>query len=381
MNELKQERTKLFTDIYDGVKPSRIPIRVGVSQEAAIDYCKMDLKKTQWDTNAYFSFMDTVSEQLGCDVAPVSMNVRTPAYYQILESKAFVMSSSGVMQHPEVKSMEPEEYDEFIADPYAFLLEKALPRIYPGFGGDRIKASLNLAKAMKADEDYKKAQLIAMAKINEKYSYAHFPLGGITEAPYDFLADVLRSFTEIAKDIRRCPEKIAEACDAVLPYMEKCAVSCMSSKYCRTMIPIHMPAFMNTKQFEKYYWPSFLKLCQFIYESGSNSQLLLQGDMVRYIDYINELPGNPDVRHEYGDMEEVALRTNKKHIITGLYPVTMLETNSKQECIDYAKKAVDILGRNGNYIFNFDKPILSLKRNSMENLRAVIATVREYGVY
>ena len=381
MNELKQERTGLFTDIYDGIRPKRIPIKIQLSHEAAIQYCKMDLKRTQWDSNAYFSFMDIVSAQLESDANPIQINVRTPAYYQILESKSFVMSSSGVIQHPEVKSMEAQEYDEFIADPYAFLLEKALPRIYKGFDGNPVKASLNLAKAMAASEDYKKAQLMAMAKINEKYSYAHFPLGGITEAPFDFLADVLRSFTEITKDVRRYPEKISEACDAVLPYMQKCAVSHLSSNYCRTMIPIHMPAFINTKQFEKYWWPSFSKLCQLIYESGSNCLLLLQGDMVRFIDYFNELPGNPEVRHEFGDMEEVVSRTNKRHILTGLYPITMLETCSKQECIDYAKKAVDILGREGNYIFSFDKPILSISENSMENLRAVIATVREYGVY
>ncbi|ACL19875.1 conserved hypothetical protein [Desulfitobacterium hafniense DCB-2] len=381
MIQLKQERNQLFTDIYDGLKPKRIPIRIQVTHEAAIQYCKMDLKHTQWDKTAYFSFMDKVSAQLETDLTPVSMNVRTPAYYQILESEAFVMSSSGVLQHPEVKSMEAKEYDEFIEDPYSFILTKALPRVYKGFGGDPVRKSLNLAKAMAAYEDYKKAQLVAMSKINEKYGYAHLPIGGVTEAPYDFLADVLRSFTEISKDIRRCPDKIAEACDAVLPYLQRCAVSPMSSNYNRTMIPVHMPPFMNTKQFEKYFWPSFKQLVQFIYERGSNCWLLLQGDMVRYIDYINELPGNPEVRHEYGDMKEVLERTNKKHIISGLYPVTMLETSSEKECMDYARKTVEILGQNGNYIFNFDKPILSLDENSMQNLRAVIATVRKYGEY
>lgn len=385
MNEsikLKEERTKIFQDVYDGVKPSRVPIHIQVAHEAAIEYCDLDMKKTQWDASAYPSYMEPVCKMLDkADTFPISFNVRIASMYQMLEAKSFVMSSSGVLQHPEMHSMEQDEYDEFIADPYAFMLTKALPRIYKGLDGDPVKAALNLTKAFTAFEDYKKQQLITMGKLCGQYGFANFPNGGVTEAPFDFVADLLRSFSGISLDIRRCPEKIAEACEAVLPYMQKCATSKFSSNYSRTMIPVHMPAFMNTKQFEKYWWPSFYKLAQYIYDSGSNCWLLLQGDMMRYIEYLNELPGTPEVRHEAGDMAEIVARTNKKHIISGIYPVMMLQTATKDECTDYAKKVIDTMGQNGNFIFNFDKAILSLTGNTNENLRAVLETVSTYGVY
>ncbi|WKY46800.1 uroporphyrinogen decarboxylase family protein [Eubacteriaceae bacterium ES3] len=378
----KTEKEQNLKDIYDGKKPARIPIHIQVGHEAAIEYCQLDLKKTQWDSSAYLSYLEPICQELSdADTFPVSMNVRIAATYQILEAKSFVMSSSGVLQHPEIHSMEQDEYDEFIADPYAFLVEKALPRIYKGLDGNPHQASLNLTKAFASFEDYKKSQLMTMGKLSGQYGFANFPTAGVTEAPYDFVADLLRSFSGISMDIRRCPEKISEACEAILPYMKKCAISKMSSNYGRTMIPIHMPAFMNTKQFEKFWWPSFYKLVDYIYESGSNCWLLLQGDMMRYIEYLNELPGRQEIRHETGDMKEVVTRTNTKHIISGIYPVTMLQTATKQECVDYAKEIIDVMGVNGNYIFNFDKPVLSFSGSTMENLQAVLRTVQDYGKY
>ncbi len=40
------------------------------------------------------------------------------------------MSSTGYMQHSNHECMKEEEYDEFIADPYAFAIDKCLPRLY-----------------------------------------------------------------------------------------------------------------------------------------------------------------------------------------------------------------------------------------------------------
>ena len=41
------------------------------------------------------------------------------------------MGSNGFMQHPEVVPMEPDEYDELIASPIDFYLEKFSPASIP----------------------------------------------------------------------------------------------------------------------------------------------------------------------------------------------------------------------------------------------------------
>ena len=54
--------------------------------------------------------------------------------------------------------------------------------------------------------------------------YGKSNLGGAfaqTDAPFDFIADLLRSFTGMMMDIRRVPDKVEAACEAILPLMVK----------------------------------------------------------------------------------------------------------------------------------------------------------------
>ena len=53
---LQKERNKLFTDLYDGIKPKRIPTFISITWDAAIKYSGMDLKRSQWDNSVTFDF-------------------------------------------------------------------------------------------------------------------------------------------------------------------------------------------------------------------------------------------------------------------------------------------------------------------------------------
>jgi uroporphyrinogen-III decarboxylase len=67
--------------------------------------------------------------------------------------------------------------------------------------------------------------------------------------------------------------------------------------------------------------------------------------------------------------------------LTGLYPITLVGSGTKQQCIDKAKEVLDTLAPNGGYIFSFDKHPLSVKDVNIENLRAVMEYVRINGKY
>ena len=64
-----------------------------------------------------------------------------------------------------------------------------------------------------------------------------------------------------------------------------------------------------------------------------------------------------------------------------MYPSTILREGTKQQCIDKAKEYLDILMPGGNYIFSPQKSPLRKNDINVENVQAVIACVREYGVY
>ena len=102
---------------------------------------------------------------------------------------------------------------------------------------------------------------------------------------------------------------------------------------------------------------------------------------MRYLDYLYEMPTDTYLTFEMGDAKLVKEKLGKKHILAGLFPLGMLRTATKQECIDYTKEFLDIMMPDGKFIFQFDKGALTYNDINLENLIAVCETVRDYGVY
>ncbi|MEG0378264.1 MAG: uroporphyrinogen decarboxylase, partial [Eubacterium sp.] len=213
-----------------------------------------------------------------------------------------IMGATGVMQHPEVHSLEPEEYDTFIKDPFFYMSETLMPRLYPSLDTTPGRRAMVLAQAVKANSDQFAIIGQTMGKIAGKYGYPKAPSGRST-APFDYLADFLRSFTGIAKDMRRCPEKVVDACDALVSVMFREGIpnpEKLPQNY-RVMIPLHMGSFINEKQFEKFYWPSFKRLMDRLVEPGAGVDLFVEDDWMRHMDYLKELKGSVKMQFEYGD--------------------------------------------------------------------------------
>lgn len=378
---IQEERTQLFKNVFDGKVPKRVPIDIDFSWDAAIEYAELDLKTAQWDMKQWPIFYEKMAQEFQNDKLPLTRSNRTPRFYQILQAKSFVMSDSGYMQHPEISCLEVDEYDEFIKDPYNFMTEVLLPRLYPSIQNDTIFSALNFAKAYKAYHDSMQYMTEIADCMTDKYGYAVLPPGAGTEAPFDYLADLIRSFTNINKDIRRCPQKVEEACEALLPLTCKAAIGPVQNQYARCFIPLHMAPFLNKKQFERFWWPTFQKLMKYIFENNMGAWIFCEHDWSDKLDYLAELEGRVYMCFEYGDPSKIKKIVGKNHIVSGLYPISYLQTKSKQECIDEAKRLLDIMAPGGGYIFSTDKIIFSLKGQIAENLKAVLETVREYGQY
>lgn len=181
----------------------------------------------------------------------------------------------------------------------------------------------------------------------------------------------------MSTDLRRRPEMIAEAAQALLPFMKEMG----------TMIPghadiyLHMAPFMNEKLFEQVYWPTFKEFVDYLSANGQEVRLWCERDWMRYLDYLADLPDNTCLYFEIGDPKLVKEKLGTKKIISGLYPSQMLRHNNSSECCDKAKEIIDILAPGGGYIFCTDRGIMSPNDAKMENLQAVFKTVKEYGVY
>ncbi|MTI57573.1 uroporphyrinogen decarboxylase family protein [Geosporobacter ferrireducens] len=382
MKALQQERQQIFKDLYDSKIPKRVPINANLPLEFCIQYAGLPLAETQWTLNGIEEALDKACQMTSSDAYPSGF-ARFPAHLQILGAKGFVMGSNGFIQHPETVGMEVDEYDDFIKNPYDCIMEKVLPRLYSELNTDPVTRSLVFARAFKAFYDYVETYGKIDVKLIEKYGFYTVPMESSSwvTAPFDFIADFLRSFKGIAMDVKRCPEKITEACEAMLPIQIKRGIPPVPSKYGQTFIPLHMGTYLRNSDFEKLYWPTFSKMVHALAEAGQPCVIFCEHDWMRYLDYLYELPENTRLYFEHGDPKRVKDKLGKKHIISGFYPLTYLRTATKQQCIDKAKELIDILAPGGKYYFEFDKSPVTLDSINVENYAAVLQYVAENAKY
>ena len=119
----------------------------------------------------------------------------------------------------------------------------------------------------------------------------------------------------------------------------------------------------------------------YIAEKNVGVKAFVEHDWGDKIDHLGELGSRVEFQFEYGDPQKIKQTLGNKHIISGLYPITLLQTGSEKECTDKAKALLDVLALDGGYIFNTDKTIYSLEGKIADNLKAVIETVKTYGRY
>lgn len=387
--ELQKERGKLYSDFYNNIIPERLFLGFMISGHILAELGELDLFEYQYDFSKLREPARKVCEMIysdSCPVMPASIiGYRNPAFYQLLESQSFVMGSNGFMQHPEVVGMEEDEYPELIKDPYAFLLEKVIPRQYKALDPSNTTYALNRMQMAKSALNHDlMASIPWVTELMEEFGYyAGAPMGssGFCEAPYDFIADQLRSFTGISKDIRRRREELKEACEAVLPLMFKMGMPSNPHPEGTVGTPLHMPTFMREKDFMEVWMPTYKKMFEQYAARGIRGFAFCEDDWMRYLDNLLELPAGMVLMFEYGDPQKIKDKLGKKFIIQGLYPVELLSRGTKQECIDKAKELLDIMMPGGGYIFGFDKNPLTLSDVNLENLAALAEFVRDYGVY
>lgn len=383
LKALKEERAKRWDDLYRGIIPDRVPIDFNLSTEVYIEEYGLPLGKTLWTLEHLEDAFYNMAQHLPADMLPKDSG-RLPFHSIVSGNLGVQMGSGGFMQHPEVHTMEPEEYDEFIESPYDFVLSKAIPRLFSNMTGvDPARAMAVFYMSIKSKNDTMARYGQAYAKVSERLGYYAIPgpMGSRSLAPLDFVADYQRGFTGMSKDLKRCPEKVKEASDAVVPLLVKYAKPAVKSHLGSAWMPGHMPTFMRTKEFEKLYYPSFSKLIHATAENGQAFKIFCEDDWTRYLDYLRDLPQGTRLLVEKGDPKVWKDKLGDKMILSGFYPIMLLKTGTKEECIDKMKELIDTLGPGGNWYFNFDKTIITLNSIKVENLYAVIQYLAENGKY
>jgi hypothetical protein len=375
--ELFAERSQIREDLFAGKRPKRIPVIASFTLEAAAGLAGVNLLDAEYDLELVDKCYDKVCETFYSDAFPVSY-LRYPTVYQYLGAKNWILGSNGAVQHPEIETMYAEDYDEFTAAPYDTIIEKFLPRVCTALDTDPINRGQALAKAYHEwtiqDGGYKGG----IGKYSQKYGYAAGTITcNMTEAPFDFLADQLRGFKAVLMDCRRIPEKVEAAVKAILPLMIKQATPLHSYPGMQGFVPLHLAPFMNQKQFDRFWWPTFEEMVVECDKMGIGFTIFAENDWTRYLPYLEKLPKSTAIWAEDGDLEEYTKTAGKDHIFGGFFDPTITLTKTKEECIDVVKRMCDICMKSDHFYFTTKCSVMDIESIDIGKFQAVLEWVRD----
>ncbi|NLZ38751.1 MAG: hypothetical protein GX893_04000 [Firmicutes bacterium] len=376
---LQEERNQLFLDVHSGKRPARVPISIGITVEAALEKVGYNLLRDLYSPERIYEAAEEMARLFDSDTLPTNPFSQA-AVYRYVDQKFMQPGADGFYQHPDIAPLEFDEYPEFIKDPFEFIVRKIQPRVFGILQEDPLLGNIKI----KIARDVVASKFAGMGpRLVEKYQRANvIGMCGLLWAPFDFIADYIRSFSTILIDIKRKPQWVLEACEAVLEYEirqikntpKRGAIPCIS-------YPLHMPPFMRPKEVEKFWWPTFKKLIIATQEEGFMPSIFCEQNWDPHLDLLNDLPGTVKLAFEDSDQKLIAEKVTTRHVFSHGFPAIVLKTGTKEECIEEAKRTLDNLAVGGNYIFSASKAAIRGSDFKTENLQAVIEFVKEYGKY
>ncbi|MBN1176448.1 MAG: hypothetical protein JXA51_02075 [Dehalococcoidales bacterium] len=310
-----------------------------------------------------------------------------------------------IYQYVENEYMTADEYDAFLGNPSDFWWRTFLPRtvgalkpleklmpfsglmglplgLYASMAEPDVEAALKTM--IEAGKETLRWQGV-VAEIGLKCIEAGIPNlrgGGMGGAPFDMVADMLRGTQGMVMDMYRRPEKLHEAMAVFAPLTVKSAVEVADVTGCPIVfMPLHKgdETFMSPKQFETFYWPSFREVLLGMINEGLVPYPFAEGRYGARLEVIGDLPrGSVLWSFEDIDMAQTKKVLGKTACIAGNVPSSVLHTGTPGEVKEYCRKLIEMCSPGGGYILT---GAAGMNEGNPENLRAMMAAAREYGVY
>jgi hypothetical protein len=279
------------------------------------------------------------------------------------------------------KNMEAEEYDELIADPVKFSYEKILPRIsnnLKDLGSPTSLAAmarLGMVKAQQAAEMGKLAQ--ALAELG-------YPRGGgmtYAFAPLDYIGDHLRDLPNVVLDIRRYPDKVKAAAEAILEVLVKWTLQGKAAGAKTASFPLHLNEYLSPKLYREFYWPTLKEYILRVRAEGMNSRVFCEGWHDPHLDTFLDLPAG----WGYVALEKTDVRKAKEMLqghtcISGGIDVGVVISGTPAKIDEYMKALLGDMMPGGGYICGPNVGNLP-RETPIENIAAVYEAVEKYGKY
>lgn len=312
-----------------------------------------------------------LTEDFTCDFTINYIGV-IPQINKLLGHKGWVRFND-VFQRKHVELMKRNEYKEFIIDPYKFISEKALLRLY-----DKYDDRENIKTAYEIYNEKVSSYFTAQNTLQNKYSIDNKYLD-VLSAPLDVFGDFLRGTKNILLDLHNCPDLVNEAAHSIVELLyEKAIINRRLNHNSWLVMPLHLPGILSVSDFNNFFYPSFKILLDKLLSENFIILVFLEGNTERLLDKIFEID-SPNVIFNFEEdiPNMVSKKMNHTNNVSGFFPVHLLKYGSDNECIAYASKLLKIF-EGKNYIFSTNRVLYTPSDVDIHKLKLVYHYVNEY---
>jgi uroporphyrinogen-III decarboxylase len=404
-------RAQRMIDVYNVRQPDRVPVSLPIGS-LPIEYAGIDYGSAMYNAEKAAQAWLKFNLETGLDAWAVP-NVPVGTVLELLDYRLYRwpghgMARDGVgFQFVEAEYMSAGEYDALIHDPSDFFLRTYLPRVFGTFEPFRGLQSFTAVTELpmvaphfmpytRPEVQQSLQKLIDVGKalagwnqvvstVGRRGRELGFPSFGFcyAKAPFDTLGDTLRGTKGIILDMRRRPEKLLEALDAVTKFTIDVTVATLdASRGQVALFPLHKGAdgWMSEQQFMSFYWPTLKRVVDGLIAEGIMPTLFAEGGFETRLHLVNEFPkGAVNWLFDRTDMGKAKKALGERCCISGNVPASLLATGSPREVKDYSRKVIEACSEGGGFILAAGTN--SVEGSNVDNLRAMAEAAAEYGVY
>jgi hypothetical protein len=408
-DQLYLEREKRVRDAIELKVPDRAPLSANINIH---QYTGVSNSAAYYDPIAWKMAM----RKIVLDFEPDSCNAGLPssgAAKEALDVKNGLWPGWQVppdyeYQFVEGEYMKEDEYDMFLYDPSGFIIRRYLPRVYgslaplarlprldsmfQGFEAvttlfaspEYMEMSSRLAEAGRHTLEFRKT----IGDTYEELAQLGFPAfapvatGGVGGAPFDSLSSFLRGMKGSMVDMYRRPEKLLQACDAILERRKGTSFPADPTKRGNPKkigVPLWRgdKAFMSDSQFKKFYWPGLKKALQANIDLGYVPVPFFEAEFGDRLECLLELPkGKILASVEHMDAVRAKQILGGHTCILTRGPLSS-KLWSLREVESYTKDLFDKCGKNGGFILDLRLP----DKAKTEDIQAMLLSLKQYIKY
>lgn len=283
------------------------------------------------------------------------------------------LPENGTHQFEEKEYMKVEDYDVLASEGLIAFIGTIMPRIYPDM---TIETALT---------DLARVSAEMTTHLNRVKDAGLVPATGFVMPGTTFeYISYARGITNALLDIRRHPEKIKAASKRYCEdFLDIALTTVRENGVKRIFIGLSRssPAFISPKQFEELCLPEIEFLTYRFIEEGITPIFHCDTDWTKCLHFFTRFPQAKCIMEldSFTDIFNAKSVLGDTMVIMGDVPSTLTAGDSKEEVLEYCKRLIDEIGKDGGLILSTG---CSIPNNAKtENIEAMTEAVEEWGYY